>query len=194
MRLHSTDALQRRQAAFPLAVAGWLAARHGDSETARAALEQVHAAPGSREDHVVAGMAMVLEAELLLQSGAPGTAIAKLLPMHDGSELYFSHAVLLRAYLQAKDFAAANKEGQWLLRERGRAYAEWNSWDSWNAPNIVESNLAMLTLAEVAIATGQQQVARKRLEEFLSAWPNAERGFAGTRVRAVKLALAKKPG
>ncbi|MEO8160368.1 MAG: hypothetical protein ABI588_03035 [Arenimonas sp.] len=135
-----------------------------------------------------------MDAELSLAAGDPAAAIALLLPTHDGSELYFSHAVLLRAYLQAKDYSAAGKESQWLMRERGRAYAEPNDWDSWNGPNIVESNLAMLSAAEVAQALGQPALAGKWLKDFLSAWPEAERGFAGPRVRALKLALAKPAG
>jgi len=180
---------ENSQSVFSLLAAGAVAARHGDVESALGALNATREVMKHRKDNAWVGMRSILEAELALHDKQPAKAISLLLPNHDGTELYYSHAVLMRSYLQAMDYPAAMTEAEWLMRERGRAYAEWNSWDMWTGPNVIESNLAQLASAEIALKLGNKSLAKERLQGFLGNWPDAERGPFAARVRAIKQGL-----
>jgi len=190
-RLASKDDQERDNAIFPLLAAGWLAARNGDVDTAKTALALAKGPATNNGEASLVGMQTILEAELALAARQPETAISLLRARHDGSELYFSHAVLMRAYVAAGNETAALEEANWLARERGRAYGEWNSFDMWTPANIVESNLALLSAAEFAVKLGQPKLARQKLTAFNRAWPNAEKiPFVETRLRSLTAALA----
>jgi hypothetical protein len=79
--------------------------------------------------------------------------------------------MLLRAYVAAGRRDDALREADWLAANRGRAYAEGNLDDIWQPTNVVESDLALLTAAELALAGGQKDLARQRLKSFDQAWP-----------------------
>ncbi len=188
-RLKSKDDQERDNAIFPLLAGGWLAARHGDLRTAKTALALAQGPAATNGEASVVGMQTILEAELALAAHRPETAIALLRARHDGSELYFSHAVLMRAYAAAGQNAAALVEADWLAHERGRAYAEWNSSDMWSAANLVESNLALLSAAEFATKLGQPKLARRKLTDFRRAWPKAETiPFVAARLQSLRAA------
>jgi putative peptide modification system cyclase len=172
-RFIGADAFGRGQTMLPLMAGGWFAARHGDPEAAQRVLAQVDGLIGPDGDRPERSMAAIVRAEIALAKGEPSQAIALLLPTHDGSELYFSHAVLMRAYQANKDYAAALTEAEWLARERGRAYAEFNNFDLLSAANIVESNLALLSAAELNLQLGRKGAGQARLEQFRKAWPKA---------------------
>ena len=129
----------------------------------------------------------VLETHVLFNvlPSAEKRAIELLLPHHDGSELYFSHAVLMRAYLANKDYPAALTEANWLAGERGRAYAESNSGDLWSVANVAESNLALLAAAECSRELGHEDQARAYLERFQRAWPKPP-AFVEARMRRLR--------
>jgi hypothetical protein len=152
---------------------GWLAAHNGDLATAQLALAKAKPLAQAGGDASAISMATIVEAELALSAHQPKQAIELLTAKNDGSELYFSHAVLMRAETQAGDLAAALAQANWLASERGRAYAEWNGHDMWSGVNIVESNLALLSAAELETRLGQPKLARRKLDAFLAAWPNA---------------------
>jgi putative peptide modification system cyclase len=183
---------EREQALFPLLAGGWLAARNGDAETANKALALAGPALAGRDDSILVGMRTIVQAELALLAKEPAKAIAMLLPRHDGSELYFSHAVLMRAYLEAQDLPAALTEAAWLARERGRAYAEPSPWDMWSAANVIESNLALLAAAEANHRLGREPEARRHLKEFLHAWPKPP-GFVEARVQRLQVGAKPRP-
>ncbi len=188
--LSSEDALEQDAAVFPVLAGGWLAARNGDLATAKSALAKAQGLARSGGDASKISMATLVQAELAMAQHQPKQAIVLLTAGNDGTELYFSHALLMRAKQQAGDLPGALAEAQWLTRERGRAYAEWNSWDMWSAANIVESNLALLSSAEIEIKLGQPKLAREKLDAFLAAWPNAEKiPFVAPRVDSVRRAL-----
>jgi putative peptide modification system cyclase len=170
-RLGSADRFHRGQALLPVLAGGWFAARRGDLATARQALSQVEPFMATDGERPERSMRAIVQAEIALANGEPSKAVTLLLPTHDGSELYFSHAVLMRAYRANKDHVAALTEAEWLAAERGRAYAEFNSYDLLTAANIVESNLAVLSAAELNAQLGRDRAAEVRLEQFRKSWP-----------------------
>lgn len=172
-RLAEADPVARDQAAFLLLAGGWMATHAGDAETGRRALALGSDPVRANGSALLLGIQAILGAELALAEGRPDLAARLLRARHDGSELYFSHAVLLRALAAAGENDAALAEAAWLARERGRAYAEWNSLDAWNAANIVESHLARLSAAELALKLNRPAEARRQAEQFLRDWPGA---------------------
>ena len=171
--LSSKEPLERDNAVFPALAGGWLAARNGDIATANAVLTKAQGLAKASGDASNISMVAVLGAELALAAKQPKRAIDLLKATHDGSELYFSHAVLMRAETAAGDLPAALHEVEWLAQQRGRAYGEFNSFDMWSAPNIAESNLSLLSAAELELKLGQPKLAREKLDAFLVAWPDA---------------------
>ena len=192
-RLAESDQLEQDQAIFPLLAGGWLAARQGDTETAARVLRLVRDPVRARGDNSTLGMQAIVQAELALAASNPAAAIATLRSRHDGNELYFSHAVLMRAYAANREYPAALVEAQWLSKQRGRAYVEWNSWEMWTPANIVESNLALLSAAEFAEKLGRRELAQQYLKKFLEAWPSAARSFVAPRLEVLREALASRP-
>ena len=175
---------------FPMLSAAWVAARHADLASARKAL--AIAAPLVDADNSATdqGMRAIVQAELALAEKHPEVAISLLRARHDGSELYFSHAVLMRAFAARGDFTSALAEARWLASSRGLAYGEWNRWDMWNAPNVLESNLSLLSSAEYAQQLAQPELARKQLQAFLKVWPQAEQlPFVTARLRSLRRLL-----
>ncbi len=197
-RLAGKDSTERSYAVFPLLAGAWIAARHGDLASAHKVLDLTapEFGPGSSSSDL--GMRAIVQAELALAANKPDAAISLLRARHDGSELYFSHVLLMRAYAANKDTGSALAEAKWLASARGRAYGEWNSWDMWSAVNVVESNLALLSGAEYALKLGQTGLARQQLQAFLRAWPQAgQLDFVAPRLRALRSALDEngpKPG
>jgi putative peptide modification system cyclase len=171
--LAGTDPIARDQATFLLLAGGWMATRAGDVETGRQGLALGSAPARADGGAALLGMQAILGAELALAQGQPGLAGRMLRARHDGTELYFSHSVLLRALAASGDTEAALAEAAWLARERGRAYAEWNCFDAWNAANIVESHLARLSAAELALKLNRPDDARRHAADFLRDWPQA---------------------
>jgi putative peptide modification system cyclase len=169
----AADLVGRISLAFNVLSAGLFATENGDAESGRRALKaaaaQAAAAGYPSMDNAVA----MLEAALLTHDGHPAQAIARLQPLHNGNELYLSHAVLMRAYAAAKRYQDAAKEADWLAAHRGLAYAEFNIDEPLNAANVVQSDLALLSSAEYLLAAGQGEQARKRLASFLKVWPKA---------------------
>jgi putative peptide modification system cyclase len=189
-KLASADRFSRGGALLPVLAGGWFAARSGDVARARAVLAKVEPFIATEGDRPEQSMRAIVQAEIALAGGEPSKAISLLLPMHDGSELYFSHAVLMRAYQANKDYAAALTEADWLAGERGRAYAEFNSFELLTAANIVESNLALLEAAELNARLGRGRAAAARLEEFRKAWPKTPAFVAPRLARAAGAARA----
>lgn len=173
--LTGANALDRRHLQFQVLAAGWMAAYTGDLDTARMAL----AAAG--EDALRSGfpasqdMALVLQAELDLAAGRPEAAVLSLAPRAtQGNELYFLHAVLMRALARSNQTEGALQQAEWLATHRGRAYGEFNSLNMWQAVNVVESNLALLAAARYAENLGQTAAAQKYQVAFAEAWSGTE--------------------
>ncbi len=174
--LKKANVLDRRHLVFEVASAGWLAARSGDIQSARQALAAVKTIAQNDGFPANADMVLVLQAELDIASGQAKSAIARLEPRSGkGDELYFLHAVLMRAYAANKNYEKALHQADWLIGHRGLAYAEFNSVNMWQAANVAESNFALLAAAHYADRLGNAKLAVKHRKAFSDAWPDAER-------------------
>lgn len=175
-RLKQANALDRRHLVFEILAAGWMAANNGDIKSAQHALATIKVYTREASFPANADMYLVVQAELEIADGQAKAAIARLEPRAaQGNELYFLHAVLMRAYAANKDYEKALQQADWLVARRGLAYVEYNSINMWQPTNVVESNLALLSAAQYADKLGRTQLAEKRRYEFTTAWPDAER-------------------
>ncbi|WP_460457266.1 putative peptide modification system cyclase [Arenimonas alkanexedens] len=174
-QLAEAHALNRPRLEFHLLAGGWLAANAGDLAGARLALDRVGDSAEAGGFPFVADMATLVRAEIDLQEGRPEAAVARLAPRAGaGNELYFLHAVLMRAQAAAGDPTAALAQAQWLAKHRGRAFAEPNAEYSWQLVNVVESNLAPLAAAAYAGELGRAEEAKSERGHFEAAWPSGE--------------------
>ena len=105
-----------------------------------------------------------------MQRNSPGAAIDSLRARLDGGELNWVHVVLLRAYEQAGRAQDAREQADWISTHRGRAYVEWNSQYLLQPLNVLESNLALLKVAELARDAGDAKSAQAALRQLQSAW------------------------
>ena len=113
---------------------------------------------------------------------------AKLLQLIDkhvqaGNELYYAHALRLRALMATRQDKAALQEAEWLIAHRGEAYVEHNNDKIWQPSNIAESNLALLAAATIEKRLGRDSQAADRNKAFLALWPSDD-AQAVARLRA----------
>lgn len=176
---------------FGVLIAGVFATENGDPALGRRALAMTRTQALQSGYPVMVDAVAMLESALLVAAGKPELAVEKLQPLHDGNELYLSHAVLMRALAASGRNLEAANEAQWLANHRGRAYAEFNIDLALNGANVVQSNLALLSGAEYLVAAKQIEPARARLAEFLRGWPNARTTpFLRNRIQKLDAALA----
>lgn len=172
--LAQAHALSRPRLEFQMLAAGWLAAHAGDLDAAQRALDVVGPSADTGGFPFVSDMALLVRAEVDLAEGRPEQAVTRLLPRATaGNELYFLHAVLMRAHQASGDTVAALEQARWLANHRGRAYAEPNSEYSWQLVNVVESNLAALSASAYASKLGRAGDAKSERARFEAAWPDS---------------------
>ena len=167
---------------FAALAGGWMAAHSGDLALAREVQHITTERAINSGYPALSGMAAALDAELALQSGQSKQAIKILQAANTGTEIYFLHVLLARAYSDAGRHEDALRESDWLVANRGRAYAEGNANNLWQPVDIAESNLALLLAAEQALAGGHKDLARQRLKAFDQAWPKIQ-GIRGLQSR-----------
>ncbi len=189
--LRSAVSIERHHDRFLVLAAGVLAAEAGDRATGLEAL-RLGSAPENAAFPTLTNATAMLQAALATRDGHAEQAIARLVPLHMGSELYYSHAVLMNALAAAHRFDDALAEADWLAAHRGTAYAEYNSDYALNALGVVQSNLALLSGAEYARQAGKPDVARGHLAAFLRAWPGAAQ-LDFLRARLAKLDAPTSP-
>jgi putative peptide modification system cyclase len=157
-------------AAFAAAFAASTLARLGDAAAAREARAMLDKRATALGYPAVDDILAVLHAEIALQEGKPQAALAVLRPRVTGTEISWIHAVLLRIYLADHSVADARREAEWLATHRGREYAELNSLYVLQPLNVAESDLALLTLAELDMEAGDVAQAQARFDQFRAAW------------------------
>ncbi len=173
--LQRADVLDRRHLVFEILAAGWMAANTGDIKTAGEALASVKKLAQEAGYPANSDMALVLQAEMDIAANNPNAAIASLEPRAERSDtLYFLHAILMRAYASNKSYEKALQQADWLVANRGLAYAEFNSINMWQPVNVIESNLALLSAADYAEKLGRNDLANERRKAFAAAWPKGE--------------------
>jgi putative peptide modification system cyclase len=173
--------------------AGVVAARIGDLATARRVEAALRGPAPALGYPAVDDLLATLRAELALASGGARRAVADLAPRVTGSELNIVHATLLRAHRRAGQSAEALREAEWLAAHRGRAYTEWNNMYLVQPANLVETNLALLSAAEIARERRDVASAALWFGRFESAWPSPP-PFVAKRVGVVRDWLRRNTG
>jgi putative peptide modification system cyclase len=163
-------------------------AKRGDIKTAQDILQKLGNPIASSGYPTLVDMAKVLEAELALAAKNPRAAIAILAPRVNGSELCIVHATLLRAYQAENLLQEAMQEANWLIAHRGRAYVEANSGKLLQPTNVLESDMALLSGAELAEEAGDPKAAEAMIAKFTAAWRQPP-GFAAERLLKLRAAI-----
>ncbi|MEO8003023.1 MAG: putative peptide modification system cyclase [Arenimonas sp.] len=174
-KLNQDSLVPRTNELFNLMVAGIMAARHNDIETASTILRQVKNEVQQSEQPKLISMSTCLESEILLGQGNVKKALLILnTHIQQGKELYYSHALRSRALMAAGQNKLALQEAEWLVAYRGRAYIELNNQSLWDPSTIIESNLAILDAATIEKRLGRFDQAERRNKVFLTVWPERE--------------------
>ena len=161
----------------------------GDTRSAAEAIEDAGGAARSGDFPISTKLLAVAQAELARAGGKPDEAVRTLRATLDGSELYLAHVVLMDAYSAQGDNAAALAEARWLADHRGRAYAEYSVLQTIPL-NVAESNIAVLRSAELSLALGRKDEARRSLDAFSKIWNDAAQPAAvAAEVRKLRTAL-----
>jgi len=163
--------VDRSETIFHLLFAASLAAGKGDPRLAQSALAHIGPEAASGDYPVLGRMLAVAQAEIARANGRPDDAIRILLELPlDGTELCMTHVALMHAYAAKGDAKAALEQARWLASHRGRAYTEYNA--DWVARpfNVVQSDLALVRMAEFSLALGDKAAAASSLAAFRKAW------------------------
>jgi putative peptide modification system cyclase len=172
---------------------GSVASSLGDRATGQAVLDALSPLAPDLGYPAVDDMLAVLRAELALQQRQPAAAIEGLRARLAGGELNTVHGVLSRAYEQAGRLADARREAEWLGTHRGRAFVEFNNQAQLQPWNVLQSNLAWLRAAELAVRAQDEAAARAALDKFRAAWP-APPPMVAPRQAAVQAWLTQRTG
>ncbi len=168
-----SDPANQRDAVFALLFGGYLAARAGDVALAQsavdAAITQAHGSGYVNLENILA----IAQTQIACAKSECKEAIAPLAALRDGTELYATHVALKDTYLTNGDTRDALAEARWLADHRGRAYLEINSLQILQTRNVAESNIALLTAAELEHKLGDDDAATKDFAAFAAAWPKA---------------------
>ena len=167
------DPANQRDAVFTLLFGGYLAARAGDTALAQsavdAAIDQAHGSGYVSLENILA----IAQTQIACAKTGCKDAIALLVALCNGTELYVTHIALKDAYLANGNRRDALIEARWLADHRGRAYLEINSLQTLQARNVAESNIGLLTAAELEHAFGDEDAAKKDFAAFVAAWPTS---------------------
>jgi hypothetical protein len=120
-----------------LAIAAMLAARHGQAEWARAALDASREVSLDHGYYDRAALWRTADCETQYIS-APKDRIACLEKLVDGREYFQTHVALMLACRADGDAANAHAQAQWLSAHRGQAVAELE-----NEPGLIPNLLAL---------------------------------------------------
>jgi len=165
----------RKSNLFSLLAAGVMAANTGNLEVAGKVKKLAQAEALQSGQPILKSMAICLDAEILLEQGDAKKAVILLNGhINKDNELYYARAVRMRALQADGQDKAALQEAEWLIANRGLAYIESNNKSLWKPSNLIESNLAILTAADIESRLGLTDQAEKRNKEFLAVWPGKE--------------------
>jgi len=171
--IKTDNVIDTEQAKFHLLFATYLMAQTGEVKRAHQLLANMDMPTvGVREESALNNLRSIVTAELARREGRPQQAVDGLKPLVNGNELFLTHRTLLDAYASLGQNEAALAEAQWLAQHRGRAYAEYGANQFMMAFNVVQSDLALLRIAELSHDLGRQAESTQALKEFTQAWPN----------------------
>lgn len=172
--LAGASSLDRQHLMFNLLAAGWIAANSGAHHLAETVLANSADAVEIEKYQANADMRLAVRAEIALSEGRAESAIELLEPRcRAKNELFFLHAILMRAYAANGNYPSALSEADWMQTHRGRAYGEYNSFNVWQPVNVLESNLSLLAAMHYADKVGDKKKRDASKATLHAVWPNA---------------------
>jgi len=184
--LRRKDDTDRPTALFHVLFGAYLAARSDDADLANVAIAMLRDEVRDSGYANLTNLLAIAEAERARARGHAQDAVELLKPEVRGTELYLTHVALRDAYAAAGQDADALNESDWLVGHRGRAYEEYNDDQALRPFNVVESDLALLSQAELRTKLGKQDDANKSTADFMAAWPDAKRiSFVAQRLNSL---------
>ncbi|MGA9342527.1 MAG: putative peptide modification system cyclase [Rhodanobacteraceae bacterium] len=178
------DVVKARISGGRVLLRAYLAAHAGEITPAQTAIDDVEKRIKVADSPLLSNLDAVAKSQLALGKGDSASAHSLLQPLLDGSELCIVHVVLLDAYTREGDYAHALEQAQWLASHPGRAYAEYNLDKTLMPFNVVHSNLAWLSAAELSNKLKDTAGARRDLARFRQDW--SEAGQPATLIARVK--------
>jgi hypothetical protein len=136
-RLKASGQALDGSAPIQLAIAAMLAARHGQPQWAREALDASREMSLDRGYYDRAALWRTADCETQYIS-VPKDRIACLAKLIDGREYFQTHVALMLAYRADGDAANAHAQSQWLAAHRGQAVAELE-----NEPGLIPNLLSL---------------------------------------------------
>jgi len=125
--MQSSNVTARRHLQFNVFASAWMAARSGNTALAVDALDKVKSYGPAYHSAINTDMELVAKAEISIAGNEPDKAIALLLSRSQQEDsLYLLQATLERAYRKAGKIPDADAKLNWLAKNRGRAFAEYN--------------------------------------------------------------------
>lgn len=174
MESEQSEPEARELVATALLYAAYTAALNEDSRTALAAAARAEQILPDAPLDVLANLHAIALARVDASEGRYDAVLTRLERLVDGGELYLTHALLGEAYAGLGRHEDALREMQWLRDRRGQAYAEPIGRYLLQAENVLQSNIATLASAEIALAAGDRAAARQHADELLANWPLKE--------------------
>ena len=152
--------------------AGFLAQRMGNEDIAAKVIRGIKEKQNASSLPPVGPLLRILTAREIYRKGKPSDALAELVPLLDGNELFQTHVALLEAYTDAGSLDKALVEARWLIANRGRAYSEFGGckWCQ-QALNVTDARMAGLQAAELLGKQSRLAEARRELASFDRFWP-----------------------
>jgi putative peptide modification system cyclase len=168
---NESESLQRRERAYGLLAAVYLAQRSGHGELAQPVIKRIMPALQAMDSPGINKMAVIVEATQARLDGDPQRAIQMLAGQLDGHELVQTHTALFHAYQAAGQHDKAIQHANWLAANRGRAYVEFNLEQSLQPLNVADTRLAHLWASESHVLAKEEKAAATRRAAFVQAWP-----------------------
>lgn len=153
-----------------LLLAAWLASRINDHALAQRAISAIEHKYIGRDYPELAQRHVLATAERLRSDGDSAAAIEQLTPLAAGNGFYSVRVALMDARTAAGELDEARGLAQWLAANRGVAYGEMHGDHMMQLFNVGQSNLALLSLAEQALALDRMEEAQYDLDAFLQVW------------------------
>ncbi|HST26791.1 MAG TPA: tetratricopeptide repeat protein, partial [Rudaea sp.] len=184
-KLKTDNGIDEDQVSFRKLFAIYLMAHNGDPKRASQLLSSFGPPAAASGETPLNNLRTIVDVELARANGHPQQAIESLKPFVNGNELFLTHVALMDAYASADLREPALAEARWLVQHRGRAYAEYGANQFMMAYNVVQSDLALLRVAELLHDLGKQAESAQASNEFTQAWPNVTTPAIAARKQAL---------
>ncbi|MEO1595643.1 MAG: winged helix-turn-helix domain-containing protein [Pseudomonadota bacterium] len=175
-----------------VAVMAKFAARYGCDQAAQSLLVNLRRALDSAELPTIGQYVDLVESEVLVAQGESTRAIAILERLVSQRNLYQARESLAFAYARHGDSGAALEQLDWMIRNRGAAFAEAMIGYG-RSINISAWATAHLSAANLSLDRGNSDAARDYLSAILDHWSSADHDHRLSELARQKLNEIAKP-